>query len=308
MKQLLIIVISLIAASSCKADFSIIDTMKNKDKTLARILDYEVEDNERLRIRFDTSVLLADYRFNGKRIEAYGYGNEILINLPYTLSYGEEATVSITVKKDTGNYTRASLRIEGHNENLPRMLINELSTDGTSAAPDRVELYAITSGDTAGITISAGSGNETVSLPSIIVSQGDIIVVYWDKIPKENDYTRPSGRTVFIYGKAKNTIPSKNGVLMLKSSRSGYILDALIYSDSNGESFSEKTEKDAQMIIDSDHWSGEFLDSSSITASRVFARRPGAVDSDTAYDWFITQPRKSTFGDENIYAPFNGDE
>ena len=308
MKHILIIVISIAVATSCKTDFSIIDTLKDRDKTLARILDYEVEDNRKLRIRFDTTVLLSDYRFNGNRIEAYGYGNDMLLDLPYALSYGEEAIVSITVKKDTGNYTRASLRIEGHNENLPRIVLNELSTDGTSAAPDRVELYALSSGDTAGIALSTGAGNKAIILPSIIVSQGDIIVIYWDKKPKENDYIRPSGKTSFISGNAEKTIPSKNGVMILKSSRNGEILDALIYSDSNGSSFSEKTEKDVQLLIDSGHWSGEYIDSSSITASRVFARRPGAVDTDTAYDWFITQPRKSTFGEENIYAPFNGDE
>ncbi len=310
MKLIPIIAISLIIAISCMADASIFDTLRDKDKTLAAVLSYEVDDNRVLRIRFDTPVSITEYRFNNTVISASYTGNEIILTLPKELGYGEEATVSLTARKDNGNATRASLRIEGTNRRLPKMLINELSTDGTGAAPDRAELYCIAGGCTAGMVLSdspAKDGNE-VQLPSIEVTQGDIIVVYWDKSANAKDYKRPSGKTVFISGKAKATLPSRNGMLTLKSSRQGNIMDAVIYSDSNCSGFSEKAAADARLLIESGHWSGDAVDSSNITSSRVLARRPGAVDTDTADDWFITQPRKSTFGEENIYAPYTGDE
>ena len=45
-------------------------------------------------------------------------------------------------------------------------------------------------------------------------------------------------------------------------------------------------------------------DSNLVTSSRVLARLPGGWDTNTRDDFFITEPRKSTFGYPNEYYPY----
>ena len=51
---------------------------------------------------------------------------------------------------------------------------------------------------------------------------------------------------------------------------------------------------------------GEAFDSTLTTSSRVIARLPGGVDTDSSDDFFITAARRSTFGEENEYVPYQG--
>lgn len=282
---------------------SIIDTLKDKDRTVAKVLSYELVDNRYLHIKFDSKIELIEFIFNKERFDRFSAGDDITIQLPYELSFGEEAIVSITVKKESGNKTRASFSLQGHNELLPMMVINEVSTNGTSSSPDRVEIYILSSGNIAGAVLETEKESADVTLPSIDVSQGDIIVIYWNKNKKETDKERATGFTYYIEGKADKTLSSKNGILMLRESKRGEIIDAIIYSDSAG-SLTESAKAAAAFIIDEGHWSGDAINSEYITSSRVMARRPGAIDTDTADDWFITMPRRSTFGEENIFAEY----
>ncbi len=303
MKKLLIITLSFLLFS-CKEPIELFDTLKDSDKTIAKVLSYELVENKYLKIRFDSPVELVEFQVDKTDYERFGIGNELFLSLPYPLSYGEEAVVSLTVKKESGNKTRASFILQGFNERLPGMVINELSTDGSSSSPDRVELYMLTEGNTAGALLTDTLDECVFSLPPIEVFQGDIIVVYWDKPKREDDYTRQSGKTIFLEANANKTINSKNGVFILKESRHGDIVDALIYSDSECEKFSAKAKADAEYLIANGYWSGDAIDSTYVTSSRVIARRPGAVDTDSADDFFITAPRRSSFGEENIYAPY----
>ncbi|MCI7605902.1 MAG: hypothetical protein MSS69_04020, partial [Spirochaetales bacterium] len=53
-------------------------------------------------------------------------------------------------------------------------------------------------------------------------------------------------------------------------------------------------------------WEGDAFDSSLVTSSRVISRLPGAIDTETSDDFFVTAARRSTFGEENDYAPYQG--
>jgi len=303
MRHAFISLLIVLLISSCKDPVSILDTLIDKDRTVAKIISYELVDNKYVHIKFDSKVELVEFVVDKARYDRFGIGDDLNIALPYELSFGEEAIVSITVKKESGNKTRASLSLQGYNELLPMMVINEVSTNGTSASPDRVELYILSSGNVAGAVLETEKGSADVTLPSIDVSQGDIIVIYWNKTKKEADKERATGYTYYLDGKAEKTLSSKNGVLILRESKRGDIIDAIIYSDSTG-SFTESAKAAAAFIIDEGHWSGDSIDSEYITSSRVLARRPGALDTDTADDWFTTMPRRSTFGEENVYAEY----
>lgn len=293
----------IVLISSCRNNVAILDTLKDRDRTVAKIISYELVDNRYVHIKFDSKIELVEFIVDKLRYDRFAIGDDISIALPYELAFGEEAIVSITVKKESGNKTRASLSLQGYNELLPMMVINEVSTSGTSTSPDRVELYILSSGNVAGAVLETEKDSADVTLPSINVAQGDILVIYWNKTKKESDKERATGYTYYLDGKAEKTLSSKNGVLMLRESKRGEIIDAIIYSDSTG-SLTEGAKAAAAFITDEGHWSGDAINSEYITSSRVLARRPGALDTDTADDWFTTMPRRSTFGEENVYAEY----
>ncbi len=303
MRRAFISLIIVLLLSSCKAPVTILDTLKDKDRTVAKIISYELVDNRYVHIKFDSRVELVEFIVDKIKYDRFANGDDITIALPYDLSFGEEAVVSLTVKKESGNKTRASLLLQGYNDQLPMMVINEVSTNGTSSSPDRVELYILSSGNVAGAVLESEKDSADVTLSALEVSQGDILVIYWNKTKKEADTERATGFTYYIDGKAEKTLSSKNGALMLRESRRGGIIDAIIYSDGEG-SLTEGAKAASDFIIKEGHWTGDAISSEYITSSRVLARRPGALDTDTADDWFTTMPRCSTFGEENIFAEY----
>ena len=58
------------------------------------------------------------------------------------------------------------------------------------------------------------------------------------------------------------------------------------------------------MLIKEGEWTSEPISSLDVTSSRVIARYPGGIDSNSADDFFITAARKSTFGEPNQFIPY----
>ncbi len=297
---------------SCENAESIIDKLISVDKTIAKVLDYSLVNNSTFTIRFNETVELIDLEFDGTKLNTKGVGQIFTFTLPKEINRGETKTLSLMVKKENGNTTLASFLLVGKNNDIPYLLINEVSIKGTATAPDRIELLVVEEGNLAGITLSDGfeelSGH-TFILPELDVKRGDIIVIYWDSASTESDTERDYGKmTYYLRAKSPTTLLSTNGVIVLKSETDGYVMDCLIYSNKNTDEYSgfgnEKLEKAAKALLEQNAWEGSAVDSSLVTSSRVLARLPDGVDTDSLSDWFTTKARKSTFGEENIYEPY----
>ena len=193
----------------------------------------------------------------------------------------------------------------GKNPDIPKVLINEVSIKGTSASPDRIELLIMEKGNVAGMRVE--DGNWGYTLPSIEVKKDDLILIYWDKPTTRSHYLRSDGKMTYVLNAyAPSTLSGTEGLLILKREKDGETADALLYSDKGEAAFSgeeKKSQRDGLIALG--QWEGEVFDSSLVTSSRVIARLPGGVDSDTSEDFFITQARKSSFGELNSYLPYN---
>ena len=113
--------------------------------------------------------------------------------------------------------------------------------------------------------------------------------------------------TYVLNAQSPSTLSGPEGAVIIRKEEKGEVMDAFFYSEKGEDAFKDG---DKSTLYDdailSGQWEGEAMDSSLITSSRVMARMPGAIDTDTSDDFFVTAPRRSTFGEENEYVPYQG--
>ena len=218
----------------------------------------------------------------------------------------------MTAEDLAGNTSRASFALTGPNDDIPLTLINEVSIKGTAASPDRIELLILEEGNTAGMTVKDGSrehyDHEWI-LPELDVISGDIILLYWDTDISGNAVEKRDENFTYSFSAGSDTtLSGTNGAIALYTSPEGEILDGIIYTTGTSELCNgygnTKTEEAAFMLIKEGEWTSEPISSLDVTSSRVIARYPGGIDSNSADDFFITAARKSTFGEPNQFIPY----
>lgn len=313
MKNVFLILLALsFLALCCKHSPDLLDTMTEDNTSIAIVLDHKLINNKLVTVIFNETVEIIDVEFNRQKLNYNNIASTFSITLPYSLGRGEHATLSITARKMNGNTTRASFILIGENHDIPLMVINELSIAGTKQNPDRIELAILEDGNIAGVTISNKYKTpmaHNYTLPDLDVHKGDYIVIYWDRKPDKKQEKRANGKmTYYFCASSTSTLTATKGVVVLLENMHGKLIDAVIYNDDFSESNmgfgNDVLEKQAKLIIDNGHWTYAAIDSSNVTASRVLARIPEHIDTNSADDWFTTIARGSTFGDDNIHNPY----
>ena len=307
MKKIPILLSFLLFFISCVPGGGAIEDMtKDLIKTPPSLLSYTIEGNTTLALSFSETVEIKEMLINDQVILKERLGSSFSIPLPFSLSPGEKAGIKITAEDANGNIERFYLTVKGRNYETPSLIINEISVKGTQSNPDRIELYVLKKGDTAGVVIS--DDKYSFTLPSIKVKEGDIILVYWDRSTTKKSYERDRGKmTYIINASAPSTLSGPEGAVIIRKEEKGDMMDAFFYSEKGEDALKEGEKKNLfSEALEIAEWDGEAFDSSLVTSSRVMARLPGAIDTDTCDDFFITAARRSTFGEENEYAPYQG--
>ena len=302
----LFVLLSLVIVSCTPGEGIIEDTTGSLVKTPPSLLSWGVDEDSVFHISFSESVEIKEMLADEYVIMKNQLGSSFEAPLPFFLSPGEKVGIKITLSGTNGNKERLYFSIIGKNNHIPDIIINEVSVKGTQSNPDRIELYVLTSGDTAGVVVS--DDKYSYSLPSIKVNQGDIILIYWDKKNTKGDWERKRGKMTYVLNaQSPSTLSGPEGAVIIRKEEKGEVMDAFFYSEKGEDAFKDgdKSTLYADAIL-SGQWEGEAMDSSLITSSRVMARMPGAIDTDTSDDFFVTAPRRSTFGEENEYVPYQG--
>lgn len=302
---ILIFFLSLFTLSSCSiVKDEITDLLSPLDKTLPYITDYEMKNNSTLEISFSETVMIEEVIINGEIKDKKRVGKDFSLDFGFTLNKGEKMTIALTFSKNNKNTARAFITLYGKNDNIPTLLINEVSIKGTKNSPDRIELLVIKEGDASGVVVTDNISGNDFLLPSLSLNKGDIIVIYWkDKREKEKEEREGRKTTYYLEANMGSTLSGTTGGIIVREEKDGKVMDALLYHD--GSELSKKEEELFSLVKEEENWSGEYVSSLLVTSSRVLARLPGAIDTDSSDDWFTTEARKSSFGYENTYSPYS---
>lgn len=302
---ILIFFLSLFTLSSCSiVKDEITDLLSPLDKTLPYITDYEMKNNSTLEISFSETVMIEEIIINGEIKDKKRVGKDFSLDFGFTLNKGEKMTIALTFSKNNKNTARAFITLYGKNDNIPTLLINEVSIKGTKNSPDRIELLVIKEGDASGVVVTDNISGNDFLLPSLSLNKGDIIVIYWkDKREKEKEEREGRKTTYYLEANMGSTLSGTTGGIIVREEKDGKVMDALLYHD--GSELSKKEEELFSLVKEEENWSGEYVSSLLVTSSRVLARLPGAIDTDSSDDWFTTEARKSSFGYENTYSPYS---
>jgi len=264
-------------------------------------------------------------------------GTTLHIQLPAPLEAGKQYNVSGTVKDASGNSSLFVLPFWGYNPDIPKLLISELVTQGSSTHPDAIELFAVTGGNLAGITVYIGTPSQysyKYSFPACKITQGEYVVLHLKPqgIPEEIDeisnVTISGGLDASATGRdfwSKNTdgsLPGTNGTVTIFSNPLGYCIDAVIYSDrtsasdSNYRGFGTANMLiQVQDIVTNNWWSmpdgikpEAAACSAGTTSTRTLCRWSNQSDTNTNQDWHIVPTKGISLGGPNsdeTYVPLS---
>jgi hypothetical protein len=140
--------------------------------------------------------------------------------------------------------------VYGYNPDVPAILINELTTQGSGSHPDVVELRLTSGGNLGGLTLYAGAPGEHdghIVFPSLELPADAYVVVHFkpEGIPEELDETTDpaasggldatdSGWDFWVDG--GSGLSGNNGAVSLYNQPGGRLLDAVVYSNRTSDS------------------------------------------------------------------------
>lgn len=316
MRILFLLIAVVLIVSSCPAEGGrIYDTFFGKDQEAPVLLSYSLRDNSIIRLVYSEDVTIIEMKLGSNPLVGNPTGTVFLLPLGRTLEKGEEAIFYVTSEDSSGNTSRSAIKLVGRNMEIPDALINEVSPKGTETSPDRIEILFLEEGSAAGLVVTDAlieDAEHYVILPDIHVKPYDTIVIYWDSTPDSFDMIFDNGFCGYIVeGGSDKTLSGTNGAVLLYSEIDGYLMDGIIYTTGESELCdgygNTKTENAAIYMMRTGEWEGDAISSLDVTASRVIARFPGGVDTNTSADFFITDTSESTFGMNNVYIPYEGD-
>ena len=248
---------------------------------------------------------------------------------------GAEYYLKGAVKDSHGNSLTFCAEFYGFNPYIPELVINEITTQGSSSHPDMAEIFIKSDGNMAGITFFEGCSEDYDAkyvFPSIEVKEGDYFIIHAkpegipDEITETSDKTVSGGidasSTAFdIWPGGFTGLSGNNGVISVYTGPGGDIIDAFAYSnrtsssDENYRGFgSLSVMKRMDIIASCRGWtfSGDMIapedcvDPDPSTATRSVCRSSSSDDTDSSSDWHTVPTSTSSFGTVNsdeIYIP-----
>ena len=252
-----------------------------------------------------------------------------------TQSPGRPYTLEAEAEDAKGNRASFLADFYGYNGRVPRLLVNELTTQGSGNHPDLVEIKALTGGDVGGVVLyqgTPGSFDNRIVFPHLEVAEGAFILVHWKpsgdpaEVNETEDITASKGFDATdsawdLWVADGKGLSGNNGILSLYDRQGGKCLDGLLYSNRTSQSDeayrgfgSAVMLARAEELVQAGGWarSGarvspeDAVNPDGSTATRSIGRQSSGADTNTAGDWHIVPTRKATFGKENsdeVYVP-----
>jgi hypothetical protein len=266
--------------------------------------------------------------------EATGPSKEIVVRVEEQAP-GLEYTLEGEARDAGGNSTSFLATFHGFNPNVPRVIINEFITQGTTDHPDLVELKVLSSGNMGGVVIyqgTPGSFDDRLVFPAFSVREGEFIIVHFkpsgdgtelnETVDKAASGGTDACATAYDFWVAGGRgVSGNNGVLSLYQRPGGALMDGVLYSNRTSTS-DEKyrgfgaaaTLVRAEELVRDGGWQAagqrispeDAVNPDGSTSTRSLCRSSGSADTDRALDWHIVPTRKASWGTDNsddVYSP-----
>lgn len=259
----------------------------------------------------------------------------VLVETEHQSVPGTEYTLEGRVEDGAGNSTTFVAAFYGFNAEVPEVVINELTTQGSAGKPDVVELYLKSGGNLGGLTLYEGTPGEWETryvFPAMELPAGAYVVIHYrpeaiaEEVTETDDPAESGGIDateeawdVWIPG--GDGLTGNNGAVSLAEQPFGRIIDAVLYSNRTSSSDadyrgfgSSRMLAQAEELFGAGAWSAsgeaiapeDAVDSEDSTATRSISRSSESADTDASVDWHITPTRGATFGAVNadeVYVP-----
>lgn len=272
-----------------------------------------------------------EYLFIDPAIEIFSITidkNRMEISFAQAMEPGGLFKIEIAVTDLSGNSLTILSDFYGYNPDLPEIVINEFTTQGSTTNPDKVELRVLTTGNTAGLCLYEGVDTEWVQkkiLPPITVSQDDYIIIHFKPsgTAEEIDETvskdisgglnvHPEAWDLWVDG--GTGLSGNNGTITLFTNPGGNLIDGVLYSnrtsssDENYRGFgSTSVMNKADRLFELGGWTAsaeiiapeDAIDPEDSTATRSMCREIVFIDTNSKDDWHIVPTSTASFGEVN---------
>lgn len=299
----------------------------------------QVNDSRHVTLEFSEPVSLSSGTFSAvpdlPLEKSERGGNCLVLGFSADMEPGTEYALEMTVEDEAANTHTLLTMVYGFNPDVPQLMLNEITTQGSTSNPDKVELLALTGGNTAGVAVFEGTldfWDQVKVLPAATIRAGDYLVIHFKPSGSEEevdetesnlecsaDEATDNGWDFWVEG--GSGLSGNNGVVTVYTHNAGDLMDGFLYSnrtsasDENYRGFgSSSTMEKADQLWEQGGWIAadrliapeDAVNPDDSTATRSMCRMPGAADTDSAADWFIVDTSRSTFGYENsteLYEP-----
>lgn len=234
-------------------------------------------------------------------------GCSVFIKPGMSLKAGKNYRIEGRVSDLWGNTASFSVSVWGLNENPAGLIINEFTTKGSDASPDRTELYVASGGSLAGICLFDGipSDNRSyIMFDDEEVSGGSYITVWWTKSLPSGVSEHPEEKVYNFCANSDTGLSENNGILTLALSPSegAEVSDCIAYSSFESSEYEGFGTKEVLSRINTAKGKGylkkDTVSSKNSTATRSIAR------NEVTGKWYVTVTSGSTFGRANTSEAF----
>ncbi len=252
--------------------------------------------------------------------------NSLVLKVEPHIAPGEKRLLQGSFRDDSRNSLHITVPLFGFNPNPAEVMINEFTSRGSAAHPDRVELLVTRGGSTAGIAFYDGirlDYRQMKILPDVEVEKGDFIIIHCrpddpllkdeteDKASASGTGTHEEAWDFFIHD--GTGLSGNNGVLSIYASPAGGLMTGVFYSDRTSDSDERYRGFGSTVMLqrveylcregvwDADEKTvspEDGISSTFSTATRSMSRVQGR-DTRSRADWITVPTRGATFGYEN---------
>jgi hypothetical protein len=280
-------------------------------------------------VREDTDTVIQDVVRNETEDQAVV---ELELSEPTLL--GKPYRVSGIVIDNAGNSLDFSIAFSGYNNDVPHLVLSEIRSIYQKPKCEFIELYALTGGNLAGVTLynAYGGVDYVYEFPEVQVKAGEYIVVHYRTVLDTDEtpemFVDETGTDLLASISKESTpgrdfwvdtttakIGKKTDVILLRERAGGTLIDAFLYCES-GKTWNDAMLDAAQEAFDNGLWpdganAGAAFVADSVTATRTISRQNinALISSPKTAEcgkqvWLLTNTSTASPGKENSDKPF----